>query len=148
MATKDFNGVSLFNGNTLSVTADSEANLYQMSGISLGNATYTSLLTDSVATLSGPTGAVKALSDVKNAINELAADRASLGAHIETLTMYSDQLGTLKNNLSSANSRIMDVDVAQESTRYRRARELDYRARQVAFALRCIPLRCSPYQEV
>jgi flagellin len=34
------------------------------------------------------------------------------------LTAYSDQLGTLKNNLSSANSRIMDVDVAQESTRY------------------------------
>jgi flagellin len=37
---------------------------------------------------------------------------------MESLSMYSDQLGTLKNNLSAANSRITDVDVAQESTRY------------------------------
>jgi len=118
VATKDFNGVSLFNGNSLSVTVDSEANLYQMSGVDLGNATYAALTADSIATLSGPANATQSLSDVKSAINQLAADRASLGAHIETLTMYSDQLGTLKNNLSSANSRIMDVDVAQESTQY------------------------------
>lgn len=115
VGTKDFNGVSLFNGTNLNVTVDSEANLYQMSGINLGTATYTTLASDNVQSLSTAT---TALADVKTAINQLAADRASLGAHIETLTMYSDQLGTLKNNLSSANSRIMDVDVAQESTMY------------------------------
>jgi flagellin len=119
VATKDFNGVSLFDGNSLNVTVDSEANLYQMSGVNISNsATYTNLLSDSITSLTGPTSATQALSDVKSAINQLAADRASLGAHIETLTMYADQLGTLKNNLSSANSRIMDVDVAEESTRY------------------------------
>lgn len=119
VATKDFNGVSLFDGNTLNVTVDSEANLYTMTGVDLStSATYTVLTGDSVASLTGPNSATKALGDVKAAINQLAADRASLGAHIETLTMYSDQLNTLKNNLSSANSRIMDVDVAQESTAY------------------------------
>jgi flagellin len=118
VGTKDFNGVSLFNGNSLNVTVDSEANLYQMTGVDLGNATYTTLASDSITNLTGPNSATKALGDVKAAINQLAADRASLGAHIETLTMYSDQLGTLKNNLASANSRIMDVDVAQESTAY------------------------------
>ena len=119
VATKDFNGVSLFDGNSLNVTVDSEANLYQMSGVNLTtSATYSVLTSDSTASLTGPNSATKALGDVKNAINQLAADRASLGAHIETLTMYADQLGTLKNNLSSANSRIMDVDVAQESTAY------------------------------
>jgi len=118
VATKDFNGVSLFDGNTLNVTVDSEANLYQMTGVDLSNATYATLAGDSIASLTGANSATKALADVKVAINQLAADRASLGAHIETLTMYGDQLGTLKNNLSSANSRIMDVDVAQESTRY------------------------------
>jgi flagellin len=118
VGTKDFNGVSLFDGTVLNVTVDSEANLYQMGGVNLNNASYTTLATDSIASLTGANSATKALGDVKDAINKLAADRASLGAHIETLTMYGDQLGTLKNNLSSANSRIMDVDVAQESTRY------------------------------
>jgi flagellin len=115
LATKDFNGVSLFNGNTLAVTVDSDANLYQMSGIDLATTTYTTLGSDSITSMAG---ANTALTDVKNAINQLASDRASLGAHIETLTMYGEQLGTLKNNLSAANSRIMDVDVAQESTSY------------------------------
>jgi flagellin len=115
VGTKDFNGVSLFNGNSLNVTVDSEANLYQMSGINLSSASYTTLASDSIASLSGAT---TALADVKTAINQLAADRASLGASIETLGMYNQQLGTLKNNLSAANSQIMDVDVASESTNY------------------------------
>lgn len=115
VGTKDFNGVSLFSGNSLNVTVDSEANLYQMSGINLLSATYTALASDSIGSLGGATAA---LVDVKNAISQLAADRASLGASIETLGMYAQQLGTLKNNLSAANSQIMDVDVAQESTNY------------------------------
>jgi flagellin len=116
MSTKDFNGVSLFDGAALNVTVDSEAHLYQMDGVNLNtSATYTVLAGDSIASMPA---ANAALTDIKTAINQLASDRASLGAHIETLTMYSDQLGTLKNNLSSANSRITDVDVAQESTRY------------------------------
>ncbi len=119
VAKKDFNGVSLFDGSVLNVTVDSEANLYSMAGVNLStSATYTNLANDSIADLTGSKTASQALDDVKIAINQLAADRASLGAHIESLTMYSDQLGTLKNNLSSANSRIMDVDVAQESTSY------------------------------
>jgi flagellin len=106
VSTKDFNGVSLFNGNSQNVTIDSDANTFTMQGVNLGATTYST------------SGAVKALSDVKNAISQLAADRANIGANIETLTDYSNQLGTLNNNLSAANSQIMDVDVAQESTNY------------------------------
>jgi flagellin len=119
VATKDFNGVSLFDGNPHDVTVDSEGNPFRMTGVDLtSNAvTFAALANDSV--LEPPLGdATTALTDVKNAINQLASDRASLGANIESLTMYNDQLGTLKNNLSSANSRIMDVDVAAESTNY------------------------------
>jgi flagellin len=32
--------------------------------------------------------------------------------------MYTSQLATLNNNLSAANSQIMDVDVASESTQF------------------------------
>jgi flagellin len=59
-----------------------------------------------------------ALNDVKTAIAQLAKDRADIGANMETLTAYSNQLSTLNNNLSAANSQITDVDVAQESTNY------------------------------
>jgi len=115
VAKKDFNGVSLFNGATLNVTVDSDANTFASSGIDLTNATYTSA---SASTIDTTANAITALANVKAAINQLAQDRASIGANIESLSYYADQLGTLKNNLSAANSRIMDVDVAQESTRY------------------------------
>ena len=53
-------------------------------------------------------------------ITQLATDRATIGANQASLGMYSEQLGVLKDNLSAANSRIKDVDVAQESTQYAR----------------------------
>jgi flagellin len=119
VSTQDFNGVSLFNGNNLNVTIDSSANTFTMTGVNLGTATYTTLTSDSVATIGdSSSGAVKALNDVQTAISQLAADRASIGTNEETLTDYSNQLSTLNNNLSAANSQIMDVDVAQESTNY------------------------------
>lgn len=112
-ASKTFNGVSLFNGVGHAVTTDSDGNTFTMTGVDLGGSTYTALASDNVST-----GAVQALNDVKSAITQLATDRANIGSNIERLQMHSDQLGTLKNNLSAANSRIMDVDVAQESTNY------------------------------
>jgi flagellin len=116
VATKDFNGVSLFNDTSsapLAVTTDSDANTIDLKGVDLGATTYASATSADIST-----DAAGALSDVKAAITQLATDRANIGANIESLSYYSDQLGTLKNNLSAANSRIVDVDVAQESTRF------------------------------
>ena len=116
-ATKDFNGVSLFSATPLNVTTDSEGNLFSMAGINLASATYTTATAASIGT---QTTATAALTAVKAAITQLATDRSSLGANIESLGYYSDQLTSLKNNLSAANSRIVDVDVAQESTSFAR----------------------------
>lgn len=113
VATKDFNGVSLFTNNSLNVTTDSDAHTFAMAGVNLGGTTYSTAAGDNVET-----NATKALADVKAAITQLAADRASIGSSMESLSYYSDQLSTLKNNLSAANSQIMDVNVAQESTNY------------------------------
>ena len=55
---------------------------------------------------------------IKNAISQLASDRATVGANEEQLSYTSSQLSTLNNNLSAAKSNITDVDVAQESTNY------------------------------
>jgi flagellin len=117
VATKDFNGVSLFNGATLNVTTDSEANTFGMKGIDLSstNVTYSTAAGDSLHSIAS---AGQALTDVKAAISQLASDRANIGSNEESLSYYSAQLSSLKNNLSAANSRITDVDVAQESTNY------------------------------
>jgi flagellin len=115
VSTKDFNGVSLFSGGSLNVTIDSDANTFTSTGVDLTSTTYSQMASDSIGTTGG---AVTALSHVKAAITQLASDRANLGANIETMTDYSNQLSTLNNNLSAANSQIMDVDIAKESTNY------------------------------
>jgi flagellin len=118
MGDKDFNGVSLFDGSTLNVTTDSDGNTFAMTGVDvLGSTSYTDATSASVDTVDNATAA---LDIIKTAIAQLASDRATVGAHISRLTLYSDQLGVLKDNLSSANSRIKDVDVASESTQFAR----------------------------
>ena len=119
LATKDFNGVSLFNTQTLGVTTDSDANTVSMNALTFTNSgtAYQTATTDSVSSASG---ASTALGDVRSAINALATDRASVGANISVMGSYSSQLGVLGGNLSSANSRIKDVDVASESTQFAR----------------------------
>jgi flagellin len=115
VSTKDFNGVSLFSASALNVTIDSEGATFSMSGVNIGTATYTGLNTSSVSTLGG---AGTALTVVKSAITQLASDRAIAGASLSRLQVTSEQLAVLRDNLSAANSRMKDVDVAEESTAY------------------------------
>jgi len=115
VSTNNFNGVSLFGGATLNVTIDSSGGTFAMSGTDLTTATFTSLNTATVAT---SVGASAALTAVEAAITQVATNRATLGANEETLNNYSSQLATLNNNLAAANSKIMDVDVATESTQF------------------------------
>jgi flagellin len=118
VATKDFNGVSLFDGATLSVTSDADTGTFANTGVNLnGNATYTTA-TGSSTSIDTVANAKTALTNVKAAINQLASDRAQIGSNIQSLGYYNDQLGSLSNNLAAAKSRITDVDVAQESTNY------------------------------
>ena len=68
----------------------------------------------------GAVDAATALNNTKNAIIQLSSDRSVVGANVSVLSSYSEQLGVLKDNLSAANSRIKDVDVAEESTKFAR----------------------------
>ena len=115
LTTKDFNGVTLFDGAALNVTIDSEGNTFTMNGVDLSIGTYSAATGANVATT---TSAAAALTAVKAAIVQLSNDRASVGANVSRLTTTLDQLGVLSDNLSAANSRIKDVDVAEESTSY------------------------------
>jgi flagellin len=116
-AGKDFNGVSLFTATALSVTTDGDSGTFSMTGVNLGASAYTTATGSAVGTAAG---AGTAATNVKAAITQLATDRATVGANISRLSTTSDQLSVLADNLSAANSRIKDVDVAEESTRFAR----------------------------
>ena len=109
---KDFNGVSLFDGSNRNVTIDSDANSFAMTGVDLNLSAYTAATSSTVSTT---TAAATALTNVKTAISKLANDRASVGANITRLQYTNEQAGVLADNLTQANSRIKDVDVATES---------------------------------
>jgi flagellin len=114
-ATKDFNGVSLFSGQALDVTLDSEGNTLAMNGISLSTQVYADVLSADLNTI---TDARAALDMVKLAITQLSQDRAGIGAYQSRLNYTADQLVVSKENVTAANSRILDVDVAEESTEF------------------------------
>ena len=116
-ATRDFNGVSLFGATALNVTVTSEAATTAMAAINLSSTTYTAAV---ATTISTTTAATAALTAVKTAITQIASDRATVGSNQVSLNMYQEQLGIVKDNLSAANSRIKDVNVAEESTQYAR----------------------------
>jgi flagellin len=119
LSKKDFNGVSLFDGTSLAVTTDSDATTFGTTAVAFTTAAadYTAATGSKVDTAAG---AATALDKVKTAITTLATDRANVGANISVLSSYSSQLGVLHDNISAANSRIKDVDVAQESTQFAR----------------------------
>ena len=64
--------------------------------------------------------AIGTLSGITTAINNLATARAANGAAQSRLGFAAEVLTVNKSNLEAANSRIMDVDVAEESTQLAR----------------------------
>ena len=119
LGTKTFNGVDLFGSTALSVTTDSDTGTFS---VAVAN-TFKAAAATATATVGGvgtAAAAVTSLANVKLAIAAFATDRSVIGANISVLSSYSEQLAVLKDNLSAANSRIKDVDVAEESTKFAR----------------------------
>jgi len=123
---KDFNGVNLFDANSaLKVTTDSEGGTFTAGAVDLSGATgdfAAAIQTGiSVSTYGNSTsGAVQALATVKTAISKVAEHRATVGANMSRMENTASNLGELKDNISAANSRIKDVDVAEESANFAR----------------------------
>ena len=114
-AGKNFNGVPLFDGTTLNVNIDSEGNTFAMAGVDLSVSAYTTATGSSIDTAAN---AATALTNVTAAITQMSQDRATVGVSQARLNYTSEQLAISKENLTSASSRIKDVDVAEESTQF------------------------------
>jgi flagellin len=83
-----------------------------LGGVSLGT------IAGGSTVLSGTTasGALSALSTIDSAIGAVSTSRATFGAAMNRLETAQSSIQTMRLNLSAANSRIRDVDVAQETS--------------------------------
>ena len=124
IGTKKFNGVTLFASTGEAVTIDSDASKFTMEEVDMNSAVVTTgmatIYTTGTTAISNTTSAASALSNIQTAIQNLADMRAKVGANIQRLNMTDDQVNILNENLASANSRIKDIDVAQETTEFAR----------------------------
>ena len=125
IGTKSFNGVTLFTTNGEAVTIDSDAAKFTMNAVDMTSTTAATglarIYNASTSAITTTTSAAKALSNIQTSIQNLADMRARVGANIQRLNLTDQAVNILNENLSAANSRIKDVDVANESTAYARA---------------------------
>jgi len=118
----EFNGTKLIDGSASSVTfqVGIQNTTNDRISVSVNDMHATALGTGATTRLSGLdistiTGAQTALDVLDAAITDVSAGRAEIGAVQNRLQVTIANLGTARENLSAANSRIRDVDVASES---------------------------------
>ena len=114
-----FNGVALLDGSTATVDfqigKDSgeviTATLQDLSAAGFGasGTDLTALAVDTAA------NAQASLADIDTALDDLGIARSTMGSVQSRLQVTVANLGSMRENLSAANSRIRDVDVAEES---------------------------------
>jgi flagellin len=138
MLSEEFNGISLFstgaNASTDTAAFDDDATLTVVTShdgnqtvgitqVDLNQIVFDITNTASASSYMDISTTVKAqdaVEDIQTAIQKLATIRANNGAEQSRLTFAADMLAVNKTNLEAANSRILDVDVADESTKLAR----------------------------
>jgi flagellin len=137
MLSETFNGIDLFStgatANGTGVAFDDDATLTVVSShdgdqtvgitqVDLNQVVFdiTDTASASNMDITSTTGAQDAVDYIQAAIQDLATIRANNGAEQSRLTFAADMLSINKINLESANSRIVDVDVAAESSQLAR----------------------------
>ena len=96
-------------GASISISSLNLSDALSVGGINLGSAATTAAAS-SISQVS--------IGNLTTAISNVAGLRATSGATSSRLQFSSDFLATSKTNLQAANSRIMDVDIADEVTNY------------------------------
>jgi flagellin len=108
-----FNGTTLFGGN-LSVSIHIGYGADDFNKLKLS----TAQLSKTGIQISSATSAAQAISTIKQKINDISTVRGSLGALQNRLEHTINNLGTNIENMTSAESRIRDVDIAEEMMAY------------------------------
>ena len=108
-------GVSSGGGLTLQIGDTSES--YNQLGLSIADMHVNALDLTSVD-ISTRDGAAAAMSKIKTAINTVSTSRGKLGAIQNRREHTINNLGVTTENITSAESRIRDVDMAKEMMNY------------------------------
>jgi len=124
----DYNGTKLLIGGT-ATTLDFQIGIYattndQITFTTLDATTGASGLNVSGMDLSIKASALTALASLDNALEKVSSARATLGANGNRLTSAISNIQSFAESLSAANSRIKDVDVAEETSRMSRSQIL------------------------
>ncbi|HAN14777.1 MAG: flagellin FliC [Proteobacteria bacterium] len=106
-----FNGTSLLNGSTASITLQIGANNGDTLAVALTNNTAATLAVDTnnITTQATASAAITALDA---AINTVSTNRSNLGAMQNRLDSVTRSLAVASENTAAANSRIADADIA------------------------------------
>ncbi len=119
-------GSTEFNGNQLLANAPSTVTFQvgnnntaaDQIAVTFGNLNLTSLLAASTSVGGATTSAALAsLSVIDNAIETVSTNRAKYGAVMNRLAETTQSIEEMRTNLTAANSRIRDVDVASETAK-------------------------------
>ena len=111
----EFNGITLLDGSAAGTSIQVGLDAAETIGVTLQDATTATLGVD-VIDVTTAAGANTALSLVDTAIDTVNAARGSLGASQNRLQSAIASIANSRENLSSAESRIRDVDVATETS--------------------------------
>ena len=115
LTSEKFNGVDLFSSGSSASTLAVGTSEDGSQSVNLSKST----LANDVSTITAATDLTSlATSDITAGLTNVATSRAQNGAESSRLSYASDMLTTTSNNLSAANSRIADVDVAKESAQF------------------------------
>lgn len=115
-ATTNFNGTNLLDGSfnqDLQVGTKNTAN--DRINVTIGATDMATLTGGTAIDLTTAAGAQGALDTIDTAIDAVSSARAGLGTTQNRLQVTISNLGSASENMSAANSRIRDVDVAKES---------------------------------
>jgi len=112
-----FNGKDLLSDTASTITLQIGATSSDRMEIALSSATVTSLSIEGIS-LTSAASATAALNAISSAIETISTARAELGAYQNRLEHIINNLGTTAENLTAANSRIRDVDMAAEMSEF------------------------------
>jgi flagellin len=123
----DYNGTKLLNG--VSATLDFQIGIASttndaISFSTLDATTGTSGLNVSGISMTTKASALAALASLDSALEKVSSNRATLGANGNRLQSAISNIQSFAESLSAANSRIKDVDVAEETSRMSRSQIL------------------------
>ncbi len=119
-----FNGISLLNGNTSSVSFQVGFEANTTISVTLGSGTSAAKLGVGSISVSSVTGAQNAIAKIQSAISVVSTRRAEFGAVQNRLEHTINNVGVNAENLSASESRIRNADMAKEMTEFTRTQIL------------------------